>query len=111
MYGLKQAGFIANKQLKEVLGKSGYYASKNTPGLFLHKTRPINFTLVVDNFDVKYTNKNDALRLLNTLRASYPIKEDCSGKRYIGIDLDWDYENRTLKTCIPNYTSSALLQF
>ena len=23
MYGLKQAGFLANKQLKEVLGKSG----------------------------------------------------------------------------------------
>ena len=40
MYGLKQAVFIANKQIKKVLGKSGYYASKHTPGLFLHKTRP-----------------------------------------------------------------------
>ena len=38
MYGLKQAGFLANKQLKEVLVKSGYYASEHTPGLFLHKT-------------------------------------------------------------------------
>ena len=109
MYGLKQAGFIANKQLNEVLGKAVYYASKHTPGLFLHKTRPINFTLVVDDFGIKYTNKNDALHLVNTLRANYPIKQDWSGKRYIGIDLNWDYENCTLKTCMPNYTLRALL--
>ena len=74
IYGLKQAEFLANKNLKEVLGKAGYYASKHTPGLFLHKTRPINFTLVINYFGVKYTNKNDALHLMNTLRANYPIK-------------------------------------
>ena len=111
MYGLKQSGFIANKQLKEVFGKAGYYASKHTPGLFLHNMRPINFTLVVDDFGVKYTNNNDALHLVNTLRANYPIKEDWLGKRYIGIDLDCDYENRTLQTCMLNYTLSSLLQF
>ena len=111
MYGLKQAGFLANKQLKEVLGKAGYYASKHTPGLFLHKTRPINFTLVVENFGVKYTNKNNALHLVNTLRAKYPIKEYWLVKRYIGIYLDWDYRNRTLKTCMLNYTLSTLLKF
>ena len=111
MYGLKQARFIINRQLKEFLGKAGYYASKYTPGLFLHNTQPINFTLVVDNFGVKYTKKNDALHLVNTLRANYPIKEDWSGKRYIGINLGWEYKNRTLKTCMLNYTSSSLLQF
>ena len=110
MYGLKQDKFIANKHLNRVLEKSGYYASKHTPGLLLHKTRPINFTIVVDDFGKKYTKKN-AIHLVNTLRANYPIKEDWSGKKYIGIDLNWDYKKRTLKICMPNYTLSALLLF
>ena len=50
MYGLPQAGILANKLLKERLLAEGYYEVKYTPGLFKHKVRPIWFTLVVDNF-------------------------------------------------------------
>ena len=109
--GLRQSGALAHQQLKLVLGKEGYYASKFTPGLFLHQTRPISFTLVVDDFGVKYVNKADALHLEKTLQNSYPMKSDWKGERYIGIDLDWDYEERTLKTSMKDYVKNALLQF
>jgi hypothetical protein len=53
MYGLKQAGLLANKLLQKRLAPFGYYPARHTPGLWLHKTRPISFSLIVDDFSVK----------------------------------------------------------
>ena len=54
MYGLPQAGLLANLLLEKRLNTQGYYQSKLVPGLWHHKTRRIHFTLVVDDFGVKY---------------------------------------------------------
>ena len=54
MYGLPQAGIITNKLLEKRLKDHGYRQSKLVPGLWMHNTRPVQFTLVVDNFGVKY---------------------------------------------------------
>ena len=53
MYGLPQAGIIAQELLAELLAKHGYHQSKIIPGLWTHKKRPTTFTLVVDNFAIK----------------------------------------------------------
>ena len=53
IYGLPQAGALANKQLKKFLAPDGYYEVAHTPGIWQHTTRPIKFYLVVDNFGVK----------------------------------------------------------
>jgi hypothetical protein len=45
MYGLKQAGLLANQLLQQRLEPYGYYPARDTPGLWLHKTRPVAFTL------------------------------------------------------------------
>jgi Reverse transcriptase (RNA-dependent DNA polymerase) len=52
MYGLPQAGRIANDELVPYLDQHGYRQSEHTPGLFRHDTRPILFSLVVDDFGV-----------------------------------------------------------
>ena len=49
LFGLKQPGMQANKQLSKVLGKKGYFPARHTSGLWLHKTQPISFTLVDDD--------------------------------------------------------------
>jgi hypothetical protein len=67
MYGLKQAGLLANQLLQTRLAPFGYYPARHTPGLWLHKTRPISFTLVVDDFTVKYVGKQHAEHLRNAL--------------------------------------------
>jgi hypothetical protein len=54
MYGLNQAGLRANQLLQTRLAPFGYYPARHTPGLWLHKTRQISLTLVVDDFAVKY---------------------------------------------------------
>jgi hypothetical protein len=67
MYGLKKAGLLANQLLQTRLAPFGYYPARHTPGLWLHQTRPISFTLVVDDFAVKYIVKQHAEHLRNAL--------------------------------------------
>ena len=52
------------------------------------------FTLVVDDFGVKYHNKTDALHIINCLKEQYTITTDWAGKLYIGITLHWDYKKK-----------------
>ena len=52
MYGLPQAGMLANKLLKCRLAQHRYYEVRHTPGYWRHTWRPIDFTLVVDDFGV-----------------------------------------------------------
>jgi hypothetical protein len=57
MHGLKQSVLLANQLLQKRLAPFGYYPARHTPGLWLHKTRPIAFSLIVDDFAVKYVGK------------------------------------------------------
>ena len=47
MYGLPQAGLLAQELLQERLAQHGYHQSKIIPGLWKYESRPILFTLVV----------------------------------------------------------------
>ena len=64
IYGLPQAGSLANKLLKEWLEPHGYIEVPHTPGLWKYKTRPIHFSLVVDDFGVKYVGRDNAEHLI-----------------------------------------------
>ncbi len=92
MYGLPQAGLLANELLEKRLNKRGYHQSKLVPGLWKHKWRPVQFTLVVDNFGVQYVGKEHTEHLMQTLQTDYKVTSEWDGRRYIGITLDWDYD-------------------
>jgi hypothetical protein len=111
MYGLPQAGIIAKELLEERLLKAGYQQSKITPGYLKHDWRPISFTLIVDNFGVKYIGKEHVHHLIQTLKEHYEIKEDWEGTRYLGITLDWDYKKCKVHLSLPGYVERALAQF
>jgi hypothetical protein len=57
MYGLPQAGIIAQELLETRLLKAGYTQSKIMPGYWKHTWQPISFTLVVDGLGIKYSRK------------------------------------------------------
>jgi hypothetical protein len=88
MHGIPQAGLIANQQLKKRLNKHGYWQRKLVPGPWKHDKRPIQFTLVVDDFGVKYVGKEHAVHLQKVLEAHYKLTCNWTGNRYIGITLD-----------------------
>ena len=54
MYGLPQAGILAQQLLEKQLNNKGYSQENLVPGLWTHSWRPITFTLCVDDFGVKY---------------------------------------------------------
>ena len=112
MYGLPQAGRIANDKLVPILEQAGYTQSEHIPGLFKHDTRPVAFCLVVDDFGVKYVGKEHAEHLANTLQdAGYKITMDWEGKQFCGMTLNWDYENGTVDLSMPGYVDKALQRF
>jgi hypothetical protein len=56
IYGLPQSGKLAKDQLTKNLRQHGFNECEHTPCLFVHPTRDIKFTLVVDDFGVKYSD-------------------------------------------------------
>jgi hypothetical protein len=98
MMGLTSGGSIRCK-----LAPFEYSESVNTPGLWTHKTRPVLFTLVVDNFGVKYVAKDDVNHLIASIKTTYNLTEDWTGNLYCGITLNWDYVNRTVDISMPGY--------
>jgi hypothetical protein len=111
MYGLKQAGLLANQLLQTRLAPFGYYPARHTPGLWLHKTRPISFTLVVDDFAVKYVGKQHAEHLRDALVRTYELTTDWTATVYSGMTLKWDYRNRTCDISMPGYVLNVLSKF
>ena len=93
MYSLPQAGIIAQVLLEECLDKYGYSQSEIISGLWTHATRPILFSLLVDDFAVKYTRMEDVEHLIKALRKDYIATEDLTGTKYLGLTFEWDYEN------------------
>jgi hypothetical protein len=90
MYSFKKAGFLANQLLQTRLAPFGYYPARHTPGIWLHKTQPISFTLVVDDFAVKYVGKQHAEHLRNVLLQTYELTTDWTATVYSGMTLKHD---------------------
>ena len=112
IYGLLQAGILANKLLKERIGKHGYYKVQHTHVLFKHITKDIQFTLVVDDFGVKCIGKENAMHLLNKINKYYPgCADDWDGSQYCGITLNWNYIHQTIDLSMPGYVIRQLLKY
>jgi len=111
MYGLPHAGIIAQNLLEKRLNKEGYRQSETTPGYWTHDWRPISFTLVVDDFGVKYVGEQHADHLLNILCQHYEVEKDERGSKYCGITLDWDYIGKKVHLSMPGYCAEGLVRF
>ncbi len=70
------------------LHKAWYQQSKITPGYWHHDWHPISFTLIVDDFGVKYINKEDVEHLASVLKQDYKININWEGTQYLGLMLD-----------------------
>jgi hypothetical protein len=76
-YGLPQAGIHVNQLMtKRLLEPKGYYQCRHTPGLWRHKWRPDLFSLVVDDFGVKYVGCEHIDHLINAIEQHYEFSKD-----------------------------------
>jgi len=111
MYGLPEAGILANKLLKSRLIKAGYYECQFTPGLYKHVWRPIMFSLVVDDFGVKCQGMQHARHLKKALEKHYEVSVDWEGKLFCGVTLDWNYDMRHVDLSVPGYVDRKLIKY
>ena len=111
MPGLKQAGKIANNYLTKHLKRYGYQPCPVTPSLWKHNERPISFTLVVDDFGVKYVGKEHFQHLANSLCDLYDITMNETGSKYLGLTNEWNYDKQYVDTSMPGHVNKALNRF
>jgi hypothetical protein len=112
IYGLAQAGRLAQQRLCDHLAKHGYRPiSKVNPCVFKHEKNNVVFCLVVDDFGVKYKDRRHAEHLMDTLKMMYTVKEDWQGRAYVGFDIRQDRERGTVTLSMPRYIDDAAERF
>jgi hypothetical protein len=111
MYGLPQAGIIAQQLLESRLVANGYRQSTVTPGFWKHDWQPIAFALCVDDFGVKYVGIEHAKHLLQALNTHYTTSHDWKGDRYLGLTITWDYPQKQVHLSMPGYCQKAGQRF
>lgn len=75
-----QSSLLASELLEKILNMHSYFQSKYIPGLWKHEWQPLQFTLGVNNFGVKYTSKEHALHLKQLLKQDYKVTTDWAGQ-------------------------------
>ena len=112
IYRLPQVGALAKKVPKENLARHGYFEVTQNPGSWQHITRPIYFSLVVDDFGVKYIDKADSDHLIVALKKQYEISKDWTGGLYCGIKLKWtsdrDIQKGYIDIFMPSYITKKI---
>jgi hypothetical protein len=111
VWGLPQAGILANKLLRKRLMPHGYYKCADTLSLWKAKMHQISFTLVVDNFCIKKVKQNYVDHLIRCIKQKYKVTEDWSGNLYCRIKFSRDYNVRTLNISMPRYIKKLLLKY
>jgi len=69
-------------------------------------SRPISFTLVVDDFGIKYVGKEHAEHLMTDT-----VEVDWKGDLYCGIQLDWNYGAGHVDISMPGYVKKQLVRY
>ena len=110
MYGLPQAGLLAQERLVKHLALHDYHQT-STSCLFRHSSNGTVFPLVVDDLRVKYTTKEGVDHLITTLQTLYPITVDWSGAQYLGFSIAFDRKLHTVTLTMPGYIAKVLQRF
>jgi hypothetical protein len=112
MYRLLQAGIIAQKLLAKRLKEHSYNQSKTTPGLWTHEWCPITFSLVVNNFRVKYIGEEHAQHhLLQKVKKYHTCLFEKEGERYCRLTIKWDFAGKKVHLSMPQYVEKGLMRF
>ena len=109
--GFKQSGRIANGRIKSHLAHFGFAPVPITPALWKHTTKPIIFSLVIDDFGVKYIGKENANQIIQYLQKLYTIYINWTGSLLCRLTIYWDYTACTCNISMPKYLQTALHKF
>jgi hypothetical protein len=110
MYGLPHAGKIAQDNLIARLATHGYLQT-GTTCLFRHATNGVAFTLVVDDFGVKFPDPAGADDLIRCLQLYYTLTIKKNATKYLGLTIAVDNVAREVRMSAPGVIAKALQRF
>ncbi len=93
------------------IGTFGVLRVHQYPRPLVPQKCPITFTLIVDDFGVKYVDQADVDHLIASIKTTYTLTEDWTGKLYCGIKIGWDYVNQTVNISMPGYIKKKLQEY
>ena len=109
IYGHPEAGRLWQRELIDnCLTPAGFRSLPSAPCLFTNEDKSVVFSLVVDDFFVKYRARADAEPLLEALRARYTITQDESASKYLGLSLDWEKAINSMSISLPGYINDLI---
>jgi hypothetical protein len=113
LYGMKQAGYLANKDIVTHLANNGYTQCPNTACLFRHIKDDIEFSLITDDFGVRYGSKPAADKLLEVMSRKYKMTHDWAGAKYAGFDIlnVYDPHDTRCELSMKGYMAAVLKRF
>jgi hypothetical protein len=110
MYGFPHAGQIAQDVIIERLAKHGYHQTGATC-LFRHDTNGVAFTLVVDDFGVKFKDPIAADDLICCRQLHYTLTIKETATKSLGLTIAVDPVAREVRLCTPGVIPKALQRF
>ena len=66
------------------------------------------FSLVVDDFGVQYIGKEHAQHLYEVLNQKYQCTSHWEGKKYCGLNIEWNYEEGWVDIFIEGFAEKGL---
>ena len=108
MYGLRQAAVLAYETVETLLNNAGYHKIRGSLNMWKHATRKITFCLCVDDFGIKFFDRQDVEHLQQTLQQVYTAKIDWSGQNFLGYTLAWNYSQGYVDLSLPGYIIKLL---
>ena len=111
LWGLPQSGLLSKQRLCKHLASHGYHECTLTSGLFRHVSLPIAFTLVVDDFLVKYHAAQDAQHLIDVLTSDnmYKIKINDRADKYLGYNIAYNKTMREIALSMPDSVAKIVV--
>ena len=110
MYGLPQVRILTHKKLTNYLGKHGFKPTKHTPGLWTHHTAPITFSLVADDFGIKYMHKN-IFKFHQHFKTGIQNHKGLVGHKIHRFDIRMELKRGYVDLSMPCYISRVLKRF
>ena len=113
IWGIPGAGLIANNDLVAHMLLDNWVEDPDIPCLFHKHGTDIWIALVVDDSGISYNadKPEELAALFAHLQLKYPMKIDMTGSKFLGIQLDWNYEENYLDRSSPSVWPDIFARF
>jgi hypothetical protein len=75
------------------------------------RNTPRWFSLVMDDFGIKYIGRNNAEQLMTSIKKNCDISSDWTGSDCCSLKHNWDHINGTVDLYMPGYIKAALHKY